>query len=112
MALAVAGVTAAVTLAACSSSSSPTSTSAPASSATVTIRNFAFIPATLTVSPGAVVKVVNEDQVTHTLTANGQFDTGDIPAGQSKTFTAPNAKGSYSYICSIHTFMKGTLVVS
>lgn len=60
-----------------------------------------------------MVKVFNEDQVAHTLTdSKGQFNTGDIPAGQSKTFTAPNAKGTYPYICSIHTYMKGTLVVT
>ncbi len=57
--------------------------------------------------------MTNEDQVAHTLTATkGGFDTGDIPAGQSKSITAPNTPGSYPYICSIHQYMAGTLVVS
>lgn len=81
--------------------------------ASITIHNFMFAPATLTVKPGATVKVTNTDQVTHTLTATkGGFDTGNISAGQSKTFTAPKTPGRYTYICSIHQYMTGTIVVS
>jgi plastocyanin len=65
------------------------------------------------VAPGATVTVTNKDQVTHTLSATkGSFDTGDISAGQSKTFTAPKTPGSYPYFCMIHQYMTGTLVVS
>lgn len=122
---------AALVLAACSSSGSATSTTAttaaPSSSTassggassgataahTISIQNFAFSPSTITVAPGATVTVTNHDQVAHTITsAKGGFNTGDIAAGQSKTFTAPNTPGSYSYICSIHQYMTGTLVVS
>lgn len=119
--LALALAVAAVVLAACSSSPSTSATSTTSASgtpgaghtATITIRNFAFSPATLTVAPGTVVKVFNEDMVTHTLTASkGQFNTGDIAAGQSKTFTAPTVEGTYAYLCAIHTYMNGTLVVS
>jgi plastocyanin len=124
----------AVTLAACSSGGSATSTTATmapsttaASSAptttggsgggvsgsTITIKNFAFSPATVTVAPGAMVTVTNKDQVAHTITAmDGKFNTGDIAPGSSKTFTAPNTAGSYPYICSIHQYMSGTLKVS
>jgi len=127
--LAVAAVVgAALTLAACSSSSNAPSgsgsstTSAGSSSGasgggskstTIDIKNFAFSPSTTTVSPGATVTVVNQDQVTHTLTSTkGSFNTGDIAPGQSKTFTAPNTAGNYPYICSIHQYMTGTLTVS
>jgi plastocyanin len=116
---------AALVLAACSSSGSSTSTTpttaAPSGGAssgatgahTITIKNFAFAPSTVTVAPGATVTVTNKDQVAHTITSSkGGFDTGDIASGQSKTFTAPNTPGSYSYICSIHQYMTGTLVVS
>lgn len=107
-------------LVACSSggSSAPASTAASgthgsAPTDTIVIRNFAFSPATDMVAAGATVTVDNEDQVTHTLTATkGAFDTGQIPAGQSKTFTAPSAPGTYPYICSIHQYMSGVLVVS
>lgn len=121
--MALIGVT--LSLAACSSAgtSSPSTASAPGSTHTtargtsgadsITIQNFAFSPTTLTVAPGATVTVTNKDRVSHTLTASrGEFNTGDIPAGQSKTLTAPNSPGTYSYICSIHQYMSGSLIVS
>jgi plastocyanin len=108
------------------SSSPPTSagtTSAPASSSSapvgrnlITIQSFAFHPASLTVAPGATITVHNSDSVTHTLTASGSskgaFDTGDITPNSTTTFRAPIKSGSYSYICSIHQYMTGTLIVS
>ena len=94
---------------------SPTA-SAPASNAAnrLTIQNFAFHPATLTVKSGAVVTVTNADSTAHTVTATGAkpFDTGTIAPGRTVTFTAPKTAGSYPYICTIHPFMKGTLTVS
>ncbi len=108
----------ALVLAACSGNGSAgTSTTSangpPSGRDSITIRNFAFSPSTLTVAPGATVTVTNMDQVAHTLTATkGGFSTGTIEAGQSKTFTAPNTAGSYPYICSIHQYMSGTLTVS
>ncbi|MFE4718756.1 cupredoxin family copper-binding protein [Streptomyces sp. NPDC056713] len=109
-----------------SSSSPPASPSAPASASLsspsssesgkgevkVTIKGFAFHPATFEVSPGTKITVTNEDSATHTLTADDKsFDTGDLAQGKSATFTAPSKPGSYSYICTIHTNMKGTLTV-
>jgi plastocyanin len=90
--------------------------SAPASSAadTIVIKNFKFQPANLSVAAGTVVTVRNEDSVTHTVTDKADpklFGTGDIAAGQSKTFKAPDKAGSYVYLCTIHQFMTGTLVV-
>ena len=102
-----------------SSSSGSTTTKAATGGATkktvsVTIKTFAFRPDTVSVTPGATVSVTNEDMVTHTLTSisPGRFDTGDILPGQTKTFTAPTAPGTYPFDCSIHTFMTGTLIVS
>jgi plastocyanin len=103
-------------LAACGGGApSPTSSrgaGAAVAANTVTISNFMFSPMTEAVAPGATVKVVNKDAVTHTLTAmGGQFDTGDIAPGQTKTFTAPAKPGSYHYICNIHQYMMGTIRV-
>ncbi len=79
---------------------------------TVTISNFMFAPMTASVAPGASVKVLNKDAVAHTLTATGgQFDTGNIDPGQTKSFTAPTKPGSYHYICNIHQYMMGTIQV-
>ncbi|WP_030182734.1 cupredoxin domain-containing protein [Streptomyces violaceorubidus] len=79
----------------------------------VTISDFKFQPASLTVSPGATITVVNDDTTTHTLTAtkSGAFDTGDIDPGKSATFSAPSKPGDFPYDCTIHPFMKGTLTV-
>jgi plastocyanin len=93
-----------------SGSSSPTGTSSSGTS--ITISNFMFSPMSLTVSPGATVKVTNKDSATHTLTANGgQFNTGDVTQNQTKTFKAPSKPGTYHYICNIHQYMMGTIVV-
>jgi plastocyanin len=87
--------------------------SSAAGGTTVTIQNFAFSPMRLKVAPGATVTVTNKDSVAHTLTgSSGGFNTGDIPAGQSTTFTAPTKPGTYSYLCNIHQYMTGTLTVS
>ncbi|MFD0513529.1 cupredoxin domain-containing protein [Streptomyces aureus] len=106
-----------------SSSTPPASPSAPASASPsssesgkgevkVTIKGFAFHPATFEVSPGTKITVTNEDSATHTLTADDKsFDTGDLAQGESATFTAPSKPGSYSYICTIHPNMKGILTV-
>jgi plastocyanin len=108
----------ALLLAACSSSggggsgSSGSSASATTTTRSVVISNFMFSPMTASVAPGSTVSVTNKDSVTHTLTATGgQFDTGDIGPGQTKTFTAPSKAGTYSYICNIHQYMQGTIVV-
>ncbi|MEU2287520.1 hypothetical protein ABZ614_37390 [Streptomyces sp. NPDC013178] len=46
-----------------------------------------------------------------TATEDRSFDTGSIASDASTTFTAPTASGSYSYICTIHLNMQGTLTV-
>ena len=109
----------ALLLAACGSSgpaatSSGTSTTSGASGGgtSITISNFMFDPMSLTVAPGGTVRVTNKDSATHTLTATGgQFNTGDIDQNQTKTFTAPMKPGTYHYICNIHQYMMGSIVV-
>jgi plastocyanin len=107
----------ALLLAACGNST-PSMSGAPAASASsnagssITISNFMFMPMSLSVSPGATVTVINKDSATHTLTATGgQFTTGNIAHDQTKTFKAPRKSGTYHYICSIHQFMMGTIIV-
>lgn len=94
----------------CSSNHGAASASAPD---TIVIKNFTFSPATITVAPGVTLTVHNEDQSTHTVTATGHsFDTGDVPGGATRTFTAPSHPGRYPYICGMHQYMTGTLIVS
>ncbi len=78
----------------------------------IEIKNFMYSPMVLKVNPGAKISVVNKDSVTHTLSAvDGKFNTGDIKPGATKTFTAPKKPGTYHFICMIHQFMKGSIIV-
>src|SRR3954466_12418524 len=114
----VASAAAAALLAGCGGSDAPKSDSAsakPASGASenaVTIRNFKFAPASLTVKSGAEVTVTNDDTAPHSATADDgtSFDTGTLDQGSSKTISV-SKPGSYAYHCSIHPFMHGTIVV-
>lgn len=99
-----------------SAAASPTgSASGAAGGQAITIQNFAFSPANLSVAAGATVTVANKDSVTHTVTAGDSpksFDTGNIAAGATTTFKAPAKAGAYPYSCTIHPFMHGTLTVA
>lgn len=94
----------------------PTPTAAPTTAPTtngnsITIANFAFAPATLTVKVGTKVTWTNNDSATHTVTADqGAFNSPDLPTGQSYSFTFTKA-GTYSYHCAIHSSMTATIVV-
>lgn len=78
---------------------------------TVQLKNFSFNPDTLTVKKGTTVTFMNSDSVTHTVTSDdGSFDTGNISSGASQTVTFSKT-GTYTYHCSIHPMMKGTIVV-
>lgn len=79
---------------------------------TIVIKNFVFGSASLVVAPGTKISIVNQDRAPHTITAvNKSFDTGTVPGGQRGEFTAPNTPGTYSYVCTIHPSMTGTLIV-
>ncbi|EYD75039.1 Copper binding protein, plastocyanin/azurin family [Rubellimicrobium mesophilum DSM 19309] len=83
-----------------------------ASVATVTIRDRAFNPPSLTVAVGQPVRFVNEDGVTHTITADdGAFDVEDMTPGRAVRLTFP-APGTYAYHCEIHPMMTGTLTIA
>ena len=89
--------------------------SAQANVVTVEIRDFKFVPETATVHQGDTVEWKNEDKVPHTATADGQsqkpaFDSGSISTGATWRYVAAT-KGTYNYICTYHTYMKGQLIV-
>ncbi|HEX5525623.1 MAG TPA: plastocyanin/azurin family copper-binding protein [Solirubrobacterales bacterium] len=76
----------------------------------VDIDHFAFHPPTLTVKQGARVAFVNSSRVAHTATRAGSFNTGHIKPGTSVVVRFEH-KGTFSYHCEIHPFMKGKIVV-
>jgi plastocyanin len=84
---------------------------AATSPATVTIDNFAFAPATLTVTAGTTVTWKNEDDSPHRIgDKNGTFKSAALDTDEtfSQTFAVP---GEYAYICTIHPYMAGKIIV-
>ena len=81
--------------------------------ATINIQGFAFNPKEITVTPGATITITNQDIVGHSFTSDDgtSFDTGVLSQSKSATVTAPTTPGSYSFHCTPHPNMKGTLVV-
>ncbi|UUL75542.1 cupredoxin domain-containing protein [Pseudarthrobacter sp. Fe7] len=103
-------------------SASPMASSTPPSTAssmaatggstesTIHIKSFAYSGAG-TVPAGSTVTVMNMDNQAHTVTADdGSFD-AVVKAGTSITFTAPAKPGTYTYHCTYHSNMHGTLTV-
>jgi len=85
---------------------------APVATGTVAIKNFAFGPASVTVPVGTTVTWTNDDSEAHTVTApKGPPHSPPLPPGGTFTyrFTKP---GTYSYLCTIHPYMHGTVVVT
>jgi plastocyanin len=77
----------------------------------VTISDFKFAPATITITVGDTITWSNNGPSPHTATANDhRFDTGTLNKGQSASHTF-NTAGTFAYICTIHPFMHGTVVV-
>ncbi len=99
----------------------PTATQRPATpppatggqTVNVSISNFAFVPATITVKVGTRVTWTNRQAgLQHTVTADdGSFDSGYLSTGSSFSHVFTKA-GTYAYHCAIHPFMTGTVIVT
>jgi plastocyanin len=78
---------------------------------TATIHGFAFTPGTIEIAAGGTVTWKNGDEIAHTVTsADGSFTSPLIEPGTSwsYTFTKP---GTFTYSCTPHPFMKGSVEV-
>lgn len=98
---------------AASSSAAATESSPPAAAAgtvSLDIADFKYEPESFTVKAGGKVSWTNRDAAPHTATADGEFDTGTLKMGDEKTLTLKQP-GEYTYICTIHPFMKATVIV-
>src|ERR1700757_2630450 len=78
----------------------------------IEIKDFAFNPQTLTVKSGEKITWVNRDEEPHTVVSvEKQFKKSPaLDTDQEFTVTA-GAPGTYSYFCSVHPKMTGTIVV-
>jgi plastocyanin len=78
---------------------------------TIDMSGMAFSPVSMTITKGTTITWRNNDGLAHTSTSDtGVWDTGNIPAGSSKTTTFANA-GTFAYHCAYHTMMTGTIIV-
>ena len=87
-------------------------TTSAAGGAQVTLQNFAFSPASVTVKVGDTVTWTNKDSAGHTVASDGgtSFTSPTMATGATFSFTFTKT-GTYAYHCSIHPSMKGTVVV-
>jgi plastocyanin len=80
----------------------------------VSISGNAFNPTNLTTTVNTTVTWTNNDGVAHTVTSTGgqtELNSGSIGSGGtfSHMFTVA---GTYTYQCTIHTFMTGSVTVT
>jgi plastocyanin len=80
--------------------------------AQVTIDNFSFTPATLTIPAGTVVTWVNHDDIPHTVVSDDKttFKSRALDTDDKFSFTFAKP-GTYSYFCSIHPKMTAKVIV-
>jgi plastocyanin len=77
----------------------------------VVIKDFMFMPATLTVKAGTTVTWANKDEEPHTVFSDtGLFRSGAMDTGEVFSFKF-DKPGTYHFVCTIHPRMVGTVVV-
>lgn len=86
--------------------------SSGASKNKIEIKDFAFNPQTITVKSGEKITWINRDEEPHTIVSvEKQFKKSSaLDTDQEFTITA-GAAGTYTYYCSVHPKMTGTIVV-
>ena len=79
---------------------------------TIEIKDFNFSPKTITVKSGEKITWINRDEEPHTVVSvEKQFKKSSaLDTDQEFTITA-GAPGTYTYFCSVHPKMTGTIVV-
>jgi plastocyanin len=96
--------------------SAATASSAPVkvvATNSVAIKNFAFSPPTIMVKPGTRVTWVNHDEDAHTVTFTSSLKVASSPLQGNQSFSYTfQTPGTYTYICSIHPYMHGTVIVT
>jgi plastocyanin len=75
----------------------------------VSIIDFSFNPAEITVAKGTTVIWTNQDAIPHSVTGDA-FSSGTLNSGETFTHTF-DQDGTFAYHCSFHPQMKGTIIV-
>jgi plastocyanin len=88
-----------------------TASVARAAESVVKIDNFTFSPQRLVVKAGTTVTWTNADDIPHTVAASGkEFRSKALDTDDKFSFMFMKP-GSYTYFCSLHPHMTGTIVV-
>jgi len=84
--------------------------SGAAPAVTIHMRHEVFAPEKISVAAGTTVIWTNDDDMPHSATADGTFDSGAILPGKSFRWTA-GAPGSIAYHCIFHPSMTAEMTV-
>lgn len=97
-----------------SGATSPSGTTASAQVKMVTQNGqYAFQPATLTISKGTKVTWTNTSEAPHTVTSDTNAFNTPSSLQQNQTFSMTfTTAGTFAYHCSIHPYMKATITVT
>ncbi len=77
----------------------------------VVMKNFMFVPTSLTVDVGSTVTWTNQDGEPHTVISDsGLFRSAALDTNDKFTFRFEQP-GTYHFVCSIHPQMVGTIIV-
>jgi amicyanin len=88
------------------------SRSAAAADAEVVVDNFSFAPTPLSVKVGTTVTWVNHDDIPHSIVCP-KLKVKSSPMDTNDTFAHTfEQAGTYDYICGLHPFMHGQIVVN
>ncbi len=89
----------------------PTEEEAAPVSNEIEISGFAFVPATVTVTVGTTVTWTNLDSAAHTVTSETDlFDSGNLARNATFSYSFAD-RGTFSYYCANHPYMKGEVIV-
>ena len=79
---------------------------------TITIDNFTFTPAELTIAKGTTITWVNHDDIPHSVVENDKkFRSKALDTDDSYSFTFA-AEGTFQYFCGLHPHMVGKVIVT
>src|ERR1035437_5565060 len=99
-----------------SSDGTPTTTTTTTTGSTpgtneVWMKNLAFTPSSKTVAVGTTITWTNKDTDTHDVTnSTGLFQSTSLGLGGTFSFQF-NTAGTYTYRCTFHSGMTGTIIV-
>jgi plastocyanin len=106
------GSTTAPSAAASAAAPSAAASGQAAGAAAVTIKDFAFNPATIQAKVGDTITWTNQDSTAHTVTLDDKsVDSGNVAPNATFGHAFTQA-GTFTYHCEIHKQMKGTITVT